>query len=145
MKNYFNVIVGSFILLMSLVCPSAFGQSGLSKNKDELLKFIRRPEYSSLYSEVSEDVKSVVTFSRDLNRGIYYSLNSYNRCDGEIMSERLTSSNYQSTISFLKGYLKALNYEADLNKDNSYKNTRERITATIEQTDGWLNIVFKKY
>lgn len=145
MKNYFKIknrLLFVFFILFQCV---ASAQTGLNKDKDELLKFIKRPAYSFTYSEVTIDDNSITTFTKDYTRGIYYRFNSYNRCNGEVMSERLNATNYENTLSFLKGYLQAMNYVKDFNSENSYKNTYDRIIATIEQNDKWLNIVFKKY
>lgn len=145
MINYFKTCACLLTFIAFLGYSDLFAQSGLNKSKDELNSFIRRPAFSSLYSEVSTDDNSITVFSKDLKKGVFYRFNSYNRCNGEVMAERLDGNNFESTLSFLKGYLKALNYEKDYNTENLYRNVNERITASIEKTDGWLNIVFKKY
>ncbi|WP_276360380.1 hypothetical protein [Daejeonella sp. H1SJ63] len=145
MKSYFNLKRNLLFVLFILFQSYSFAQSGLNKSKDELISFIRRPAFASLYPEVTIDDNSIIVFSKDLKKGVFYNFNSFNRCNGEVMSERLNSNNFESTLSFLKAYLKLLNYEKDYNTENVYRNASERITASIEKNDGWLNIVFKKY
>ena len=145
MINYFKTSACLLIFITFLGYSDLFAQSGLNKSKDELLSFIRRPAFASLYPEVTSDDNSVIVFSKDLKKGIFYRFNSYNRCNGEVMSERLDANNFESVLSYLKAYLKASNYEKDFESDNFYRNASYRISASIEKNDGWLNIVFKKY
>jgi hypothetical protein len=145
MKSYFNFKKYLLFILFISFQSYSFAQSGLNKSKDELISFVKRPAFASLYPEVTIDDNSITVFSNDFKKGVFYRFNSYNRCNGEVMSERLSANNFESTLSYLKAYLKALNYEKDHNTENLYRNASERITASIEKNDGWLNIVFKKY
>jgi uncharacterized protein YdhG (YjbR/CyaY superfamily) len=133
------------LTILTAVYGVSYAQSGLNKSKNELIAFISRPAYVTHYPEVSIDTNTITTFSKDLKKAVFYSFNSYNRCTGEVMSEKLEDNNYQATLRFLISYLKALNYEPSLDSDNKYIDKRNRVSAIIESNGEWLNIIFKTF
>lgn len=143
--NYFHYLSLSIFCLINLTSIISNAQTGLTKSKEELIFYIRRPAYTLAYPEVNIEEESISTFSKDLKRANYYALNSYGRCTGEIMSEVLDVDNYDTILSYFKTYLKALNFDLTNEINNNYINSRERVSAQIVTGKRWLSIVFKKY
>ena len=136
------------ILTLPIVClvyKNAYSQSGLNKSQAELLNFISRPAYTSRYPKVVVTDQLVTSFTADSSERVQYYLNSFKRCNLEIMGEKLELENRRSKLEFLLAYLKALNFSPNLDSDNKFINNNQRMIALIEEKEGWLNIEFKKF
>ncbi len=142
MKRKIIIILISVVWLLS---TNAYSQSGLNKSQAELLNFISRPAYTSRYPKVDVTDQLVTSFTADSSERVQYYLNSFKRCNLEIMGEKLELENRRSKLEFLLAYLKALNFSPNLDSDNKFINNNQRMTALIEEKEGWLNIEFKKF